>query len=75
MSVIHGQGHGSRHDWEIEDTLKWIELGLKPGAAQTAYRCRQCGAYFTHYYHLEPDIFLAMKDHGVPDECTVSKED
>jgi len=60
MSHIHGEGHGSCHNWKGGET--------GPGRV-TPYWCVDCGASFGHAYPAIPNIFEAMARAGVPNEC------
>jgi hypothetical protein len=63
MSAIVGTGHGASHNWA---------RGYTSPMQNTAYRCRDCGAGFVHWYEVTPDIFDAMRLAGVADRCPVS---
>ncbi len=65
MSDIRGTGHGDKHTWDMIQTLqRKIEEDR-----MTLYQCRVCHKDFWHRYHIIPNIFEAMKDWGVPEEC------
>lgn len=60
MSDIKGVGWGSAHDWErVESTPD----------KSTLYVCRKCPESFRHFYDYTPDIFEAMRDLAVNQEC------
>lgn len=59
---------GDSHNWQHGETHQWGQLG---GRAQTPWRCLDCGASFTHYYHDTPDIRQAMRQANVPEICNV----
>lgn len=63
QSAIRGEGYGSTHNW-MHDTTEPFR-----GDMGSRYFCRACGNCFVHMYHWQPDIFDAMRDEGVPDEC------
>lgn len=65
MSEINGTGYGSVHDWENRGT----EQMPAPEGRSTLFMCRKCKCYFRHWYHIEPDIFAAMKEQNIPEEC------
>lgn len=64
MSDINGNGHGASHDWYKGDTTAGPFEDRR-----TVYVCKNCQQVFQHYYHVTPDIFLAMFKDGVPDVC------
>lgn len=59
MSDIHGSGFGSKHNWHRHFTR---------ANKSTPYTC-DCGASFTHWYDETPNIFQAIKEAGVPEDC------
>ncbi len=65
MSKIIGTGHGDSHDWEIKGTE---EMPLRQDRS-TLFVCRDCGLRFRHWYHVTPDIFKAMEEVSIPNEC------
>ena len=60
MSDIHGEGHGSDHNWKHSHTSE---------GRQTLYKCVDCGFNFWHDYNRVVNIFEAMKGVGVPAKC------
>ena len=66
MSHILGEGYGSCHNWERGHTA---QVGSGWGTKQTAYRCINCKAVFNHFYDNVPDIFEAMENQLVEDQC------
>lgn len=59
MTDIQGTGYGSSHDWQRGETCFRC----------TYYKCKNCGAVFSHYYPDTPSIFKAIAELGVPDKC------
>lgn len=84
-SDIRGDGHGAKHIWKRGKTkIASCRIGshgqlcvenVKEAEKQTEYSCRVCLVAFRHFYGLQPDIFQAMKDSKVPEECLVKKSD
>jgi hypothetical protein len=69
-TCIVGSGHGANHSWERGFTP---QVGSAPNEQRyTYYQCRHCGWLFKHHYNLVPNIFLAMKQTGVPEFCTLA---
>jgi hypothetical protein len=66
MSDVHGAGYGAMHNWSRIHTYPWKTMG---GKAWSFYTCKDCGQRFVHYYHILKDIFQAIKDSGVTEEC------
>ncbi len=69
MTQVCGKGYGDKHDWREEGSLQWSAANLPSDSANTRYRCVRCMVEFRHYYHVEPNIFEAMKEAGVPENC------
>lgn len=65
MSDIYGTGYGSNHNWKRGGTNQVGSWGTKA----TVYKCADCNAIFTHYYDHIPDIFVALEDTGVSENC------
>ncbi len=65
MSDIRGTGYGDNHNWHRVDTLQRDNLQDR----MTYFICGNCKKDFWHRYHIIPNIFEAMKDWGVPEEC------
>lgn len=63
MSDMSGSGYGSSHDWR--------NLGTE--FRRTLWKCARCGAGFWHCYPSEPNIYKAMAQVGVPNECAAPK--
>lgn len=61
MSDIQGNGYGSAHDWKC---------GYTGPSKVTPYVCARCGEKFYHAYDNIPDIFTAMKNTGVKENCS-----
>ena len=70
-SQISGQGYGDKHNWQRGSTA---QVGATPWDKGTGYHCEDCGAGFNHAYDLIPDIFEAIKEAGVSEECEVKFE-
>lgn len=65
-SNISGIGYGSDHIWERLGTHpRW---GGSPSERYTEFQCRNCRAFFRHFYHTT-NIFEAIKSRGIPDKC------
>lgn len=60
MSHINGSGYGSSHNWQDRGT---------PYSGVTKYKCKDCGALFSHYYHDTGNIFKAIEESEIPDNC------
>lgn len=58
-SDINGTGWGSDHLWHYEATPSNASL----------YKCARCFWNFSHFYNSTPDIFAAMREAGIPDQC------
>lgn len=67
MSDINGTGHGSAHDWQLDITDRF------GGEKGTRYFCRHRDSLFVHLYDVEPNIFKAMEQEGVPPTCIGDK--
>jgi hypothetical protein len=63
--TIRGHGYGDKHDWEDRGT----EESPIPQNRSTLWRCKKCNEIFRHWYHITPDIFEAMKQYGVVEDC------
>ena len=55
------------------ESLQWAKLGYSYEEAQTVYTCKDCGIQFIHYYHVEPNIYKAFEESGLPKECIKRK--
>lgn len=66
MSGIHCGCYGITHNWKDKGTKQhaWPERRF------TTWQCLECKVQFLHYYHVEPDIFKAMRYASVPEICT-----
>ena len=63
--AINGEGlFGTKHTWRNDGT---------PCNGITHYSC-PCGQLFTHQYNRIPNIFDAMKEYGVKEDCPLNKE-
>lgn len=65
MTYITGNGYGDKHHWKRFDTIQSnnrFERG-------TFYKCDKCEVYFRHYYHITSNIFDAMEELNIPEEC------
>lgn len=60
MSDIRGRGFGSAHDWI---------RGYSSPDGFTEFECRRCRETFRHFYHSTPNIWKAMREQGVLEEC------
>lgn len=69
MSEINGSGYGDKHDWKCVATPQ----GLPFIERHTFWECKKCGYRFSHFYNYTKDIFLAMKEFEVPEECDENK--
>ena len=69
MSDITGNGYGYSHDWK---RLYTEQVGATPDRLSkvTYYRCRKCGEAFNHHYDVIEDIFKAIEESGIPENCT-----
>jgi hypothetical protein len=65
MSEIRGNGYGDKHDWEDKGTEQIQNMYLR----STLWQCRKCHQLFRHYYNVIPNIFSAMKERGINEEC------
>lgn len=70
-SAIFGDGYGSAHVWRYLGSNQ-NPVGIEDKFSR--YICRDCEAHFMHRYDLEPDIFKAMEETGVPEECNPGVE-
>jgi len=64
-SDIRGNGYGDKHTWVQVQTLQ----RNIPQDRMTYYSCAYCQKDFWHRYRVISDIFEAMKQWGVPEEC------
>lgn len=55
------------HQWEEIGAVQWGALGLPHDAARSDWKCKQCGALFSHFYHVTPSIYEAMEK--IPETC------
>jgi hypothetical protein len=65
-SAIRGSGYGHTHLWARGVTA---QVGSDQAHKGTEYKCRACGAAFTHRYALIENIFAAIHDAGVAEHC------
>ncbi len=65
LTDIRGRGYGDNHCWVRVDTLQ----RKIPVDRMTYYNCAVCKRDFWHRYRVISDIFEAMKEWGVPEEC------
>ncbi len=65
MSDIRGKGHGDKHHWTRISTLQRD----RPEDRMTLFQCSNCKKDFWHRYHIIPNIFEAMREWGVTEEC------
>jgi hypothetical protein len=67
---ILGKGYGSSHRWSKGSTL-WSSTTqpLMPHQKHTHYQCVECDAHFLHFYDITPDIFDAIEQAGISDQC------
>jgi len=66
MSDIHGEGYGSSHDWG----RGWTNNQPRDSYDKfTNYDCRNCKAFFQHRYDIQRNIFTALEESGVLDQC------
>lgn len=70
MSDINGNGYGSSHEWKNEGTQNH---GGGSGNIFTEYSCSNCKEYFRHFYHKTENIFEAMKEFPVREDCVVKE--
>lgn len=61
VSDIQGEGFGSSHEWRGDTP--------QDNSKRTFYVCASCGASFCHQYNRQPEIFAAIEEAGVPNEC------
>jgi hypothetical protein len=66
MSDIRGNGYGSDHAWRFIATRVH---GPGAGNKFTEDECKDCKAYFRHFYDRDSDIFKAIKDWKIPEYC------
>jgi hypothetical protein len=65
-----------RHEFENVYNLQWSSQGLPYNSARSDFVCKNCGIKFSHYYHLTPNIYEAMKEVGIDiDGCKETKEE
>lgn len=69
MSDIRGEGYGSKHNWTRVSTLQ----RNIPIDRMTLFQCANCHRDFWHRYRITSDIFQAMKEWGIPEECKEAK--
>lgn len=67
-SDISGSGYGDSHQWIRGGTN---QVGADWMSKASYYGC-PCGATFSHAYDIIPDIFEAMRQAGVPEECPLN---
>ncbi len=65
MSAINGKGYGDSHDWENMGTDQHCE----PQYRSTLFICKKCKDGFRHYYHKTPNIYDAIKNSNIKEEC------
>jgi hypothetical protein len=61
VSDIIGNRYGSSHNWVAETP--------QDNSKRTLYNCQDCNRFFCHCYDRQPDIFIAMKEENMPDQC------
>lgn len=61
MSDIVGDGFGAAHDWRANTP--------QDNSKRTFYVCAVCGAQFVHHYDATPNVFAAIAQAGVANEC------
>ena len=64
----YGNGYGSKHNWERLETRQ-LPYTAPIEQKCTKYKCRDCGEVFAHHYGINQDIFEAMKDAKVKEQC------
>jgi hypothetical protein len=64
----------NNHKWEHGESLQWASNGFPWESARTEYVCKNCGIKFIHYYHIEPSIYKAFEESGLPKECEGQNE-
>ena len=65
--------YDTKHKWErTGESVQWGPLGLPYESAGTPYHCAHCGVKFTHYYHLEPNIYKAIAEAGIDNSVCVT---
>lgn len=70
MSDIYGNGYGSKHDWVRGHTNQsYLGQVYSYKDKATMYTCKNCGQTFSHQYGVISDIFEAIKQSGVTEEC------
>ena len=57
--------YGYKHDWANMGT----EQMPFPEDRSTLFICKKCKIYFRHYYHCISDIYDAMKQANINEEC------
>lgn len=71
MSDIGGVGYGDKHDWKRGETA---QVGDRYWDKGTGYHCPKCGASFNHAYDIIPNIFQAIEQAGVKENCKELKD-
>lgn len=54
-----------RHKFKNCGSIQWAKLGLPYNSARTDFQCENCGVKFVHMYHIEPNIYQAIKNAGI----------
>jgi hypothetical protein len=65
MSDINGKGYGDKHNWKNLGT----EQHPIPEYRTTLFKCKKCHIFFYHHYNIIDNIFDAMRDFGVKEDC------
>ena len=66
-SCIYGNGWGHAHRWKQTFVA---QVGSHTALKRATYVCQACGASFNHHYDVQPNIFTAINEAGVLDQCT-----
>jgi hypothetical protein len=69
MSDITGEGYGDKHSWKrLTNNIGSSHI---EDYANTLYGCEKCNELFIHLYNIIPDIFQAMKENNINEECEI----
>jgi hypothetical protein len=53
--------YGTKHRWKQIEGYQWSRHCNSWECALSVWECQECFQWFRHYYHVEPNIYLAMR--------------
>ena len=63
-----------KHQFINKGSVQWSKEGLGYMDACSTFECKNCLKTFKHYYHKEPNIYVALEEAGIKeDDCQVTQ--